>query len=163
MALLLRTVSKPKWVAPGWMEAADVPADALSDLRSSDNALSVWAVEVDHTNLNVVLAALASHRDRLDKVDYTILDEAILVPISIKCVRSEAGTPHVAANAAHRDLIELTVKKLAHLAHEMMPLDRVRVTERQVRSLLMEALASGALDRSRMKPDLLRDLEPTIG
>jgi len=32
-----------------------------------------------------------------------------------------------------------------------------------VRRLLVEALARGALDRARIKPDLLRELEPTIG
>jgi hypothetical protein len=159
MALLLRNLTSPKWSAPEWMPSGDVPADALSDLRSSNNALSVWSVALDQADLDLALAALASNRDRLDKLDYTLLDDSILVPLSIKCVDSEANTPYVSANAAHRDLIELTVKKVARLAEEMMPLPRVRVPEKRVKQLLVEALEKGALDRALMKPDLLNELE----
>jgi hypothetical protein len=60
MALLLRTVSNAKWVPPDWMDAGEVPADALSDLKVMDNALSVWQVEADRTNLEMVITALAS-------------------------------------------------------------------------------------------------------
>ena len=77
------------------MPAGEVPADALTDLRANNNELSVWSVESDHGNLNVVLAAVASHRDRLDKLDYTLIDEAILLPIPMECVKSEASTPHL--------------------------------------------------------------------
>jgi hypothetical protein len=162
MALLLRIITKPKWVAPDWMAAGDVPGDALTDLRTENNGLSVWGVEPDRSNLNTALAAVASNRKRLDKLDYTLLDEAVLPAIPIKCVRSEGITPHLAANAAmHRDLVEITVQKLAHLAHEMMTLERVRVTQRQVGVLLREALQSGAIDRTRIEPNLLMELEST--
>lgn len=161
MALLLRIVSKPKWVAPDWMAAGDVPADALADLRAENNALSFWGVEVDRSNLDMALAAVASNRKRLDKLDYTLLDEAILPAIPIKHVRSEGNSPHAAANALHRDLIELTVQKVAHLAREMMPLERVRVTQRQIEILLRAALQSGAIERARIEPNLLGELEST--
>lgn len=161
MGLLLRTITKPKWVAPDWIAAGEVPADALSDLRSSDNKLSVWHVESDQGNLNMVLAAYAANRERLDKLDYTLLEEGIVMAMSIDCVKSEAHTPHLSANAAHRDLVELTVKKVMFLAQEMMPLPRVRVTEKQVKRLLLEALEHGALDRSQMKSELLSQLGRT--
>jgi hypothetical protein len=162
MALLLRVITKPKWVAPDWMGAGDVPADALADLRADNNELSVWGIEPDRSNLTTALAAAASNRDRLDKLDYTLLDEAILPAIPIKCFRSEGSSPHPTANKTiHRDLAELTVKKIAHLAHEMMPLERVRVTRRQVEALLRDALQSGALERARIKPKLLNELEST--
>jgi hypothetical protein len=162
MALLLRIISKPKWVAPDWMAEGDVPAEALTDLRADNNELSVWGVEPDRSDLNAALAAVASNRKRLDKLDYTLLDEGILPAIPIKCVRSEGTSPHPAANATmHRDLVELTVRKVAHLAHQMMPLERVRVTQRQVEALLREALQNGAIDRTRVEPKLLNELEST--
>jgi hypothetical protein len=160
MAFLLRTVTKPKWVPPDWIAAGDVPADALTDLRTIDNELSVWRIEQDHSNLKMALAAVASNKDRLDKLDYTLFDEAILPAIPIQCITSEGGTPHAAANAAiHRDLTELTVKKVSDLAHEIMATNLVRVPEKDVKLLLREALQSGALDRARIKPKLLSDLE----
>lgn len=160
MALLLRIVTNPKWVRPSWLPAEDVPADALTDLRANNNELSVWTVEADRTNLDMVLAAVASSRKGLDKLDYTLLDEASLPAIQIKCVRSEGNTPHAKANASvHCDLVELTVQQVAQLAHHMMPLTRVRVPEKRVKGLLLDALNSSALDRGRLDPKLLAELE----
>jgi hypothetical protein len=99
MALLLRVVSKPKWVAPDWMPTGDVPADALTDLRADNNELSVWRVEPDQSDLNTALAAMAANRERLDKLDYALIDEAILPGITTKSVCSEGRSPHLAANA----------------------------------------------------------------
>jgi hypothetical protein len=86
----------------------------------------------------------------------------VLSQIRIESINSEAGTPHVKANAAHRDLVRLTVRKVALLASEMMPLDRVRVPQKDVKRLLLEALHSGAIDRGRINSGLLNELEPKI-
>ena len=131
MARLLRNVTKPKWEARDWMAAGDVPADALTDLRADHNELSVWRLEPDDlASLSMVLAALASSRQRLDKLDYTLFDEAILPKISVKCVKSDGSTPHPAANGAlHRDLTELTAQKVVRIAVEIMPMERVWVPE----------------------------------
>jgi hypothetical protein len=161
MARLLRTVTKPKWEAPDWMAAGDVPADALTDLRADHNELSVWCVEPDDSaSLSEVLAALASRRQTLDKLDYTLLDEAILPTIPIKCVKTDGCTPHSTANVGlHRDLIELTAQKIVRIAVEMMPLARIRVPQKEVRRLLRDALERGVLDRARIDPHLLGELE----
>jgi hypothetical protein len=144
------------------MAAEDVPADALTDLRATNNELSVWRVQGDDANLQMVLTAVASSRKGLDKLDYTLLDEASLPAIPVRVERSEGKTPHVKANTSvHCDLVELTVQKVARLAHEMMPLTRVRVSEKTVKGLLLDALHTSALDRARLDPKLLAELEPT--
>jgi hypothetical protein len=160
MSLLLRIITKPKWVRPDWIAPGDIPADALSDLRATNNELSVWSIELDQSNLNVVLVAAAANRDRLDKLDYTVFDEQLLPALEIKCAKSEGRTPYSSANIAmHRDLVELTVQKVASLAQVMMPLDHIRVTERQIRRMLLDAIQAGVLDRARILPKLLNDLE----
>ncbi|MGA2725667.1 MAG: hypothetical protein ABSG79_25060 [Bryobacteraceae bacterium] len=119
-------------------------------------------MEASEANLDMVVAAAASGRMGLDKLDYTLLDEASLPALPIKVVRSEGNTPHLKANvSAHCDLVELTVQKVAQLAHLMMPLTRFRVPEKRVKGLLLDALNSGALDRGRVDPRLLAELEPT--
>jgi hypothetical protein len=142
------------------MAEADVPADVLTDLRTDHNALSVWRVQPDLANIDVALTALASNRQRLDKLDYTLLDEETLPAMQIRCVMSDGSTPYLVANTtAHRDLVELTVQKVARLAQEMIGLQRVRVPEKQVKRLLCDALERGVLDRSRIDPRLLVELE----
>jgi hypothetical protein len=87
MALLLGNITKPKWEVQSWMVEGDVPADALTDLRADRNELSLWSVVDDLANLNVVLVALASSRQRLDKIDYTLIDEALLPGIPVRCLK----------------------------------------------------------------------------
>jgi hypothetical protein len=163
MALLLRVLTKPKWVRPAGMLADDIPADVLSDLRSTNNMLSVWMVEANGDGLDVAITALASARARLDKLDYALIDEAILPEIAIRCVRSEGNSPNITANgSAHRDLTELTVQNVSQLARRIMPLEKQRVTEARVKRLLLDALERGVLDRNRMDPKLLSELEPPV-
>lgn len=76
------------------MPAGEIPAAALTDLRADSNALSFWRVEPDESNLSTVITALASNRDRLDKIDYALLDEAVLLNISIGCEETEGNTPY---------------------------------------------------------------------
>src|SRR5687768_15193465 len=155
MAFLLRTISRGKWVPPAWMQTGEVPADALTDLRSKDNILSVWAIDDAQTNLNAVIEAFAADREQLDKLDYTLVEQQLLPPISITVAVVEANTPHATANANHRDLVELTVDKVAALARVMMPLTRVRIPQTRVKELLTAALSEGRLDRTKMKAELL--------
>jgi hypothetical protein len=42
----------------------------------------------------------------------------------------------------------------------MMPLNRVRIPEKRIKTLLVDALRSGALDRGRIQAKLLAELEP---
>ena len=143
------------------MEQGDIPADVLGDLRSNDNELSVWMVEIDRSNLDSVLVAVASSRVRLDKLDYALFDEQVLPKLAIKCVKSEGSTPHVLANGAmHRDLTELTAQKVVSLAQAMMPLESLRVPEKRIKLMLMAAIQNSVLDRARIDPQLLAQLEP---
>jgi hypothetical protein len=163
MALLLRTLNKAKWIAPEWTPERDVPADALTDLRTSSNALSVWKVDVNRDNLGGVLEALASNRERLDKLDYALIDEAAVAQIPIAVAHVEGDSPHTTANRDHRDLVKLTVFKIALLAHEIMPLVKVRLTQKQVAKLLLDAFRAGRLDPERLKPGLLAELRELSG
>jgi hypothetical protein len=161
MALLLRIVTRPKWIAPDSWKPGDVPADALTDLRTHNNGLSVWNVDTDRSNLDSVIVAVASNRERLDKLDYALFDEAVLSPLGIRCIKSDGDSPHQSANVTmHRDLTELTAQKLASLAAAMMPLQRVRVPQNQVKRMILSAVQSNVLDEARMPKTLLTQLAP---
>lgn len=50
MALVLRKIRKSKWYKSGsvpWLEEGDLRADALSDLATKGNKLSVYLVDGD--------------------------------------------------------------------------------------------------------------------
>ena len=115
---------------------------------------------MDRSNLEAAIVAAASSRERIDKLDYTLFVEEALIPLGIRCVKSDGGTPHPLANRTmHRDLVQLTVQNVVHLAGMMMPLERMRVSEKQIRLMLLKALRDGELERARIGPKLLADLE----
>jgi hypothetical protein len=154
MAYLLRKISKPKWVQPEWIDKADVPAQAILDLIPKNNALSLWRVDEDRSNLQIVLEALASNFDHLGNLDYALIDEASVLAIPIKVSQADGDTPHSVANNCHRDLEELSIFKLALLANEIRPLKKERMTEREVEKLLLKAVAEGRLDKEQLKQTL---------
>src|SRR5687768_2781573 len=93
MAFLLRTINRAKWSVPDWMGPGDVPADALSDLRTQSNTLSVWLVDENQTNLETIIEAFAAGRNQLDKLDYTLITDQTLPPIPIAVALVEGNTP----------------------------------------------------------------------
>lgn len=164
MAFLLRKITKPKWYpdpALTWLAQGEVPADALSDLRTDRNELSVWSVDQQRANLDPIITALAAKLQKVEKVDYALFDDAVLPTIAIVTVKSEGDSPHATANANwHQDLIELTATKVTNLAGQLMTVDHVRVPRDRVKHLLLEALDTGAIPRDGIDEGLLNELEP---
>ena len=160
---LLRKITKPKWYDLPWLPAGDVPADALVDLRTQKNELSVWRVEPGEGNLNAVIAALASNKtDRLDNLDYVLIDEEVVTNLGIQYVKTDGDSPHSDANSRwHCDLVELTGAKVLGLAREMKrrQAEHKRVQHTAVRDILKAALQAGALQRASVNEGLLAALE----
>jgi hypothetical protein len=166
---LLRKITKAKWYDAPWLPAGDVPADALVDLRTQKNELSVWRVERDEANLNAVIAALASNKtDRVANLDYVLLEDEVVAALGIQCVKTDGDSPHTDANARwHCDLIELTATKVVRLAEEMKrrEAEHKRLLPNMVKSILVSALQAGELQRTEVTPKLLTALEdssPTV-
>jgi hypothetical protein len=160
---LLRKITKPKWFDTPWLPPGEVPADALVDLRSQHNVLSVWRVEPDEANLHVVIAAMASDKtERLANFDYVLLDEDVLARLNIQLIQTEGETPHLHANLQwHCDLSELTAMKVVQLAHEVKrkEAEHRRVQHTVVRDILKTALETGELQRTAVTAKLLAELE----
>jgi hypothetical protein len=160
---LLRKITKPKWYNTPWLPAGDVPADALVDLRTQKNELSVWRVEAGEANLNAVIAALASNgTDRVANLDYVLLEDEAVAALGIQCIKTDGDSPHQDANARwHCDLVELTATKVIRLAEEMKrhESEHKRLFPETVRSILLSALQAGALQRTAVTPKLLAELE----
>jgi hypothetical protein len=53
-------------------------------LRVNEGTLSVWHIEDDRSNLDVVIAALAATRQNVDKFEYGLFDQEIADRLGIK-------------------------------------------------------------------------------
>ncbi len=81
----MRVVRQARWYKYpelDWLPDGGLQADALGDLQTSGNALSVYRVE-NETDRERVIVALAANRDNLANLDYAIFDDAGLASIGI--------------------------------------------------------------------------------
>ena len=62
-------VIAPRWLRPDWLAGDEVQADALVDLSTKDNELSVWLIENDKSNLEHVVTALAANCNTISNLD----------------------------------------------------------------------------------------------
>jgi hypothetical protein len=118
MPLFLRNVRENRWYkaeAAPWLEKGDIPADPLGDLATTGNRLSVWEVAGDRSNIERIVRALAVNRQKISDMGYVLFDSALLETVGIDSVQETGATPDAEANAWHRDLVDLSGKKLVTL------------------------------------------------
>ena len=160
MPLLLRTIRKAKWYSnenTSWLTEGELQADALNDLRTQHNKLSVWSIDDSQENLERVAVAYAANRETFSNVDYALFDSQILSELRIKFEKSPGGTPDDEVNSNwHIDLVELTASKLLKLAMAIMENDQIkRIPQKTIEKWILEAVNSKQLALDRM-PDKLQ-------
>lgn len=159
----LRKIRKAKWYPSDltWLSQDDLQADALVDLSTKGNELSVYHVDPDKTNLNQVVVALALSCDHLSNVDFALIQEEDLEPLKIKVRQSQGDTPDEWVNSRHYDLYEITAQKILALALVIKGSEISRITEPNIKKNAIRALKEKRVDRSRIKllPDSLKALE----
>jgi hypothetical protein len=160
--LVLRKIRKAKWYKNsnvGWLKEGELQADSLGELITKSNALSVYHIENDKSNLERVVTAIAATGDALSAIDYALIDTLILEEIGIKNVSNLGGTPDDIVNNLHRDLIELTLGKLNNLAQAIQSKAMIeRESEKNIKKRLADGVLSGELDKVRMKITMLDSL-----
>ena len=157
---ILIKITKSKWYkheGVSWLSQGELQADALRDLRTMNNALSVWYIEENGSNLKQVITALAATCDSIQNFDYALFDLGNLVEANIKVAEVHGVTPYSEANSWHRDLIELTVGKMSKLVGVIAnkgETETKRISVKDVAGLLVEALQSKKIDLASLKANM---------
>lgn len=162
MALVLRKIRKSKWYkSPSvpWLSATDLQADALSDLGTKANALSVYFVREDLSDLDRVVAAVAACGDHVSIFDYTLFDEALLHQSSFKLSNTPGTTPDtVVNNQNHRDLIELSRDAIVELSKTVQKAQTHRIHDKKVADLIRDSIKNGCMKADDINPELRSSL-----
>ena len=157
MPAFLRKVHKNRWSresAP-WIGQGDTQADAMTDLETRDNRLSVWRVD-DEPGLEEVIAAMAANCDYLSVFDYVLFGQDAICQIGIKIESSLGSSGDQRINReSHHDLIELTAGKLAVLAGKGTP---ARRPKKEVLNLVNDAVRSGRIDEAALKENVRAEI-----
>lgn len=160
MPLLIKLDNKRMWDRPDWLPAGEVPAEAVQDFRTDGNELSVWYVEPDRSNLDRVLTAIAANREHFEKIDYAVFEDAVVdrCGITIRPTLGQLPDEH-ASRTWHRDLVELSGRKLVSLAESIATGTPERKPMSQIRELLAVAARDGHINRELMRNGLAAKLQ----
>ena len=163
MSFVLRKLDRRAAFHPvDWVQSGDVAADALCNLRTQGNALSVWLVDDNRTNLDRIMAAVAAGRMKLDKLDYALIDPQALDELRIRITQERGASCDDDANTLwHQDLHDLSGAKLVELAVLMQTrAEFTRVHRTEVGHLIAASIRDGFIDPSRLDDKLRNDLPP---
>lgn len=146
-----------------WLVRGEVQSDPITDLRTKDGKLSVWEIDEDRSNLELVLLALACTRWDLDEIDFGLFNGEVAQELGIAIEHGRANTPVRRANPYHRNLTELTVSRLANFVYAAFPhIEKERRLPGEVTKLILEAW-SGEVKQDEVDARLREKIEQAIG
>ncbi len=159
MSQYLRSIRQSRWSRPQWLDSSrnEVQADALKDLTTRENQISVYRVGSER-DIDRITIALAATRDNLQNVDYAVFDDAEFQDIGIRIKQSSGATPDSRVNRLHHDISNLTVRQVCALAAIIANGKIDRRPRSKIRIGMQRAIERGDLDREVMKESILSRL-----
>lgn len=140
-----------------WLPPGQLQADALLDLKTDENRLSVFEVN-DLPNVERIATAIAAGRQNPDVLDYVVFDGAPLPALGINVQQVPGTTADPSVNTLHHNLHQLTAGQLVAVADVIRQGTQRRILPKRVRQLVNDGLAAGRLDRTKVNPKLLGQL-----
>lgn len=164
MPYFLRAIYKnidwDKTQFPSWLNKDELPSCIIRDLKADNNALSLWEISDDKSNLLDVIAAFVSLRKDIKyDFDYALLSVNILDELTFTPLKKAGKTAYRGMNQYHRDVSNLSINDVVYFAYL---LNRHGIFDRMgwkdIEARLKEAFTRGQLDIKRMKRELKEQL-----
>lgn len=136
-----------------WLGPGELQADAIDDLRTRGNALSVFEVD-DPANVERIAVAVAAGRDDPAEVSYALFDRAGVEALGIQIQGNPGNTGDATVNRFHYDLRNLTAAQLVELANVIARGTLDVILAPRVRELIRTGVNAGRLDPERISKKL---------
>ena len=158
MPQLLREIKKALWLPQ--RDGDPLPASALRDmLLDQEGRLSVYLLPDApeyNAELSRTIVALTLKSGHCEKFEFAIVDTSAIDDLGIALLSTPGTTADAVVNAAHRDIEDPGVAKLAALTLRFVPQDAVRAGE--VSKLIADAVNLGQLQRNALPEAIIRKL-----
>ena len=161
MARFLRKVRQGRWLKRptiSWLSGDEIQSDALLDLQTVSNKLSVYRVE-NEDEAKATVIALAATRHSFSNLDYVLFEEDMLASTNIQFALQMGMTPDDSVNELHYDLQNLTVDKMAELAVIVSSGDLLREPWKRIEAGVQDGIRAGTLDIRRIDSQLLEKIQ----
>ena len=156
-----RMVTLGRWTNSEGCESGEVPADAVTDLKTMSNRLSFYCVGEDDLTINAAIAIVANkHKNKIEKVNLAVV---LREPLEAAGVNIDATAGETALKSMinqHRDAAKLDAYRLVEIAKAIqgaMP-DAHCFTARQMKDALKLAIKNGDLDPADLHENIRNDL-----
>ena len=145
-------------------EDATICGDAISDLRTTGNKLSIWLGDNDE-DIDDALVALALARSNVQKIVCLGLDENELskMQITAETESGKVGGLGEAILRKHRNLVDIDYKRLGMLAEYMSRLasdkqNHIEYLKKGIKELLDKYEREGKIDKSKVGQGIKNDM-----
>ncbi len=158
---IYRNVDWDRTQFPSWLKEDELPSCIIKDLRADDNALSLWEITDNESNLPDVVAAFVSKRIKGIKndFDYALLSAKYLDDLSFAPLTIPAKTAYLSMNHYHRNVPNLSIGKVVYFAYLLSKHGGFDTMGwKEIRAQLLDAHKKGQLDLKRMCPELKEEL-----
>ena len=144
---------------------AGVSGDAISDLRTQNNTLSVWKID-NQIDIEDAIVALALNRDDSSKLCYCLLDETDILNMGITSETYPGQAPGLVDEnilAKHFNLVSLDFWRLGFLAEYILltirnPSNIKILTKKEILDLLTKYKNKNIISVDSMKESLRNNL-----
>lgn len=166
MAFLVRKVARAKW-PEDICDINDIGADLItSDLRTTGNTLSLWRIESEEELLTAALALSASSKtSKIESVSVVWIPEELFINKGIRIDDSNVGDTVIFDLAeTHRDICELTYKKLGDIAeiimNEILKAGHYkRFSKSEIKAALSTAYSNNRIKEEKCDERLIEELK----
>ncbi len=167
MPLLLRSATLSRWVdIDDEINIEDIDADAITDLRTTKNRLSMWLISDDKKDMDNAILALATNRDGIEKMSVFFV-ELNEVEKCFSIQNTPGQSPFIDVNSSHRDVCGLTHKGLGKLAgiclNSVKNSNWEEISKNRIKEMIKNAIQEKRLTRDLVKKKLQDNIEKEIG
>lgn len=165
VAILVRKIARAKW--PEEICSINMlSGDAISDLRTTNNTISLWRVDSEAELLTAMLALAASSKSsKIENVSLVWFPEEALLDRNIQLDTDSPGDTIVSDLAQfHRDACKITYKSLGDLAVLIMTeliqeKHYKRFGRAEVKQALVNAYKDHRIAEEKCMPVLLEEIK----
>lgn len=170
MTIYVRKISKAKWPSEEEILAKEfdaeiipsVRADALTScLKTSQNTLSVWAVEnsTDEEIEKAILALITNTKlERLNRIQVVYFSKEEVLSLGLPLEASDGDTVIESLSKLHNDLVDLNYEKLGKVSQLIISSLRSEsvktYNEKKLKTMLLKAIQEGVVDQKLLHPSL---------
>jgi len=171
MEYLARMINPAKWELQSFMTSrGQIAADAITGcLRTQGNTLSFWESSKDKTDVEKVALALASARQKIDKLQIILIPRTEFPPDNFDFSKTDGNTPFLELRHKHMDMVNIDMTTLCQVAEKIAPKIRnnheellFQFTQKEVKRLIIQGVIDGFIEIDKLDTDIKKAIKNEI-